>query len=52
VTRLPEDGLAHYELGRVLVDTGNWSDATPQFEAAVQRIPKSPELHFYLAGNL
>src|SRR6266852_1269213 len=49
VETTPDNSLARYELGCALVKTGHWSEATPQFEAAVSQMNSSAMMHFYLA---
>ncbi|HEY4052350.1 MAG TPA: tetratricopeptide repeat protein [Terriglobales bacterium] len=44
-----DNALAHYELRCALVKTGQWIEATPQFEAAVSQLNSSSMMHFYLA---
>jgi len=45
-----DSGLAQYELGLALFETGSWNDAAPQFELAVERSPKWADAHFSLAA--
>ena len=49
VEKKPDDAFARYEFGCALVKTGNWVEATPQFEAAVTQMKGSAMMHFYLA---
>jgi arylsulfatase A-like enzyme/Tfp pilus assembly protein PilF len=46
---MPRFGAAQYELGRTLVETGDWAGAIPAFEAAVADSPQQAEWHFDLA---
>lgn len=47
---LPDNGMGHYELGLALFETGDWTGAAPQFEAAVERAPKWADAQFSLAA--
>ena len=49
VKRMPDDGLAHYELARTQVELRNWTEAATEFEAAASRLPRSADIRFYLA---
>jgi len=47
---MPGFGPAQYELGRTLVESGDWAGAIPAFEAAVADSPKEAEWHFDLGA--
>jgi Tfp pilus assembly protein PilF len=42
--------MGHYELGLALFETGDWTAAAPEFEAAVGRAPRWADAHFSLAA--
>jgi arylsulfatase A-like enzyme/Tfp pilus assembly protein PilF len=50
VTLQPDSGMGRYELGLALFETGDWSGAAPEFEAAVARAPRWADAHFSLAA--
>lgn len=53
VARLqPSSAAAHYQLAMVLAAKGRLSTALPEFEAAVQCDPSSPQLHYDFGAAL
>ncbi len=50
VSKQPDSGMAHYELGLALFDTGDLNAAAPEFAFAVEHAPRWADAHFSLAS--
>jgi Tfp pilus assembly protein PilF len=50
VKRQPDSGMAHYELGLALFDSGDLNSAAPEFAFAVEHAPRWADAHFSLAS--
>jgi tetratricopeptide (TPR) repeat protein len=44
----PENGNAHYQLGKLLLDGGKIEEAVAQLEAAVRELPQTDYVHYQL----
>jgi tetratricopeptide (TPR) repeat protein len=44
----PENGNAHYQLGKLLLDGGNVKEAVAQLEEAARELPQTDYVHYQL----